>query len=394
MDIIEKSESHYASPIVLVKKPDGSNRFCVDFRRLNQVTVFDPEPIPVPENLLSKLGIATYFTKIDLTKGYWQIPMLESDKPKTAFITCHGLYQFKVLPFGMVNAQAAFTRMMRKLLEGQSNVVNYVDDVLVYTQTWDDHFKVLRSILNRLREAGLTARPTKCFVGYRSLEFLGYVVGKGILQPVPEKVTKVLQATRPKTKKEVRSFIGLANYYRRFVPNFAAIACPLTDLTKAGRPKEVEWGESQQNAFETLKSRLGEAPILHLPDPHKPFVLRTDASDVGVGAVLMQMDGDQYFPVSYASRKLLPRERRYSVIERECLAVVWAIAKFHVYLYGKQFMLETDHHPLAYLATAKVSNSRVMRWALSLQPYRYVVRAIKGVDNAGPDYLSRCPYDE
>ncbi|KAJ8044259.1 hypothetical protein HOLleu_11669 [Holothuria leucospilota] len=390
MEVIEKSESPYASPIVLVRKPDGSNRFCVDFRKLNKITVFDPEPIPNPDELMRKLANSMYFTKIDLSKGYWQIPVQKDDRPKTAFITSHGLYQFKVLPFGLVNAPAAFTRMMRKLLEGELNVINYIDDILIHTESWEEHLSTLESIFLRLRNAGLTARPSKCFIGCKSLVFLGHIVGEGIIKPLPDKITKISNASRPTTKKEVRSFVGLSNYYRKFIPNFAALAAPLTDLTKARGTREVKWGPPQQRAFDTLKERLSSSPILHLPDPSKTFILKTDASDIGLGAVLMQRDADQCFPIYYASRKLLPRERNYAVIERECLALVWAISKFHVYLYGKEFILETDHHPLAYLSTAKMNNSRVMRWALSLQPYRYTVHAVKGIDNVVADYLSRC----
>ena len=200
-----------------------------------------------------------------------------------------------------------------------------------------------------------------------------------------------MNASRPRTKKEVRSFMGLVNYYRRFIPNFVAIAVPITDLTKKGNSNIVKWDEPQEHAFSTLKERLSASPILRLPDHDKGYILRTDASDVGIGAVLMQQDCDTLFPIGYASRKLLPRERAYAVIERECLALVWAISKFH--MYGRDFLLETDHHPLAYLTTAKVNNSRVMRWALSLQQYRFTVKAIRGSDNIGADYLSRCPVD-
>ncbi|XP_038050657.1 uncharacterized protein LOC119723850 isoform X2 [Patiria miniata] len=390
LGVIEHSESPYASPIVLVRKPDGSNRFCIDYRKINNITVFDPEPIPNADDLMARLGTGKFFSKLDLSKGYWQVPIADEDKKKTAFVTAEGLYQFRVLPFGMVNAPALFSRMMRKLLQGQEHVINYIDDVLIYTDTWVRHLQVLKEVLQRLQTAGLTARPSKCYIGCKSLEFLGHIVGNGVLRPRPGKVEQIVHAARPVSKKEVRSFIGLLSYYRKFVPNFAAIAAPLTDLTRKGAPNSVQWGASQEQSFRTLKSRLESEPILSLPDPDKPYILAADASEVGIGAVLMQERDGTKHPVSYASRKLLPRERAYSTIERECLALVWAISKFHIYLYGREFVLETDHHPLSYLTKAKVNNNRVMRWALSLQPYRFIIRAIKGSQNVGPDFLSRC----
>ena len=390
LGVIEHSNSAYASPIVLVRKPDGTNRFCIDYRKLNTITVFDPEPIPNAEDLMARLGKGKIFSKLDLSKGYWQVPIAEADREKTAFVTSEGLYQFKVLPFGMINAPALFSRMMRKLLDGLDQVINYIDDILIFTETWEEHLRVLQEVLRRILQAGLTARPSKCFVAFETLEFLGHVVGKGQLKPRPGKIEQIMNATRPTTKKEVRSFIGLVSYYRKFVPNFAAIAAPLTDLTRKGTPNVVKWGNAQELAFQTLKSHLQSEPILTLPDDRKPFVLATDASDIGIGAVLMQERDNMNHPVCYASRKLLPRERAFSVIERECLALVWAISKFHTYLYGREFILETDHHPLSYLAKAKVNNNRVMRWALSLQPYRFIIRAVKGSENVGPDFLSRC----
>ncbi|XP_038057353.1 uncharacterized protein LOC119728962 [Patiria miniata] len=391
LGVIEKSESAYASPVVLVRKPDGSDRFCIDFRQLNDVTVFNPEPIPNTEDLISRVANAKYFSKLDLTKGYWQIPMAPQDKDKTAFVTSDGHYQFNVMPFGMVNAPAVFSKLMREVLVGVPNVINYIDDILVYTETWEDHMVTLEEVLQRLRNAGLTARPTKCCIGFKSLKFLGHTIGEGIVKPHQDKVDQVLKAERPRTKKQVRSFLGLVGFYRKFIPNFSAIAAPLSDLTKKGNPNKVNWSDAQDVAFETLKRRVASAPILHLPNFDKQFILQTDASDIGIGAVLMQEEDGVKFPISYVSRKLLPREAKYSVIERECLALVWAIKKFHFFLYGKEFILETDHRPLSYLARTKMTNSRIMRWALSLQPYRYRIIAIKGKDNVGADFLSRCP---
>ena len=293
------------------------------------------------------------------------------------------------MPFGLVNAPAIFSRMMRILLQDVANVTNFIDDILIHTSTWAEHIKVLEQVLRRLKDAGLTARPTKCLIGYTKLEFLGHRVGQGLLEPLSEKVNKVQDAPRPKTKKQLRSFLGLTGYYRRFIPNYSAIAAPLTDKTKKREPNHIIWENSQEFAFRSLKSCLVKAPVLHLPDINQPFILQTDASDIGLGAVLLQTHGGEKFPVAYASRKLLPRECAYSTIERECLAIVWAVQKFQTYLYGIEFVLQTDHQPLAYLNQAKSSNSRIMRWALQLQPYRFRIQSIKGTENVGADYLSR-----
>ena len=389
MNIIERSESAYASPIVLVKKPDGTNRFCIDFRKLNRITIFDAEPIPNPEQIFSRLSKDHYFSKLDLTKGYWQVPMKPEAKDKTAFISPSGLYQFKTMPFGLINAPATFSRIMRKLIQDMQCVDNYIDDILVHTQSWETHMQTLSELLLRLKKAGLTAKPSKCSVGMDSIEYLGHVVGKSRLSPQQNKITKIQNAPRPVTKKQLRSFLGLSGYYRRFIPNYAAIAAPLTDKTRNSEPNKITWNESQQLAFEKLKHSLATSPILMLPDFDKVFTLRTDASDLGIGAILLQDHDEVSFPVAYASRKLLKRERVYACIEKECLALVWGVHKFQNYLYGKEFIVETDHQPLAYLQKAKVANARLMRWALGLQPYRIRIIAIKGSDNVGADFLSR-----
>ena len=391
MGVIENSTSPYASPVVIVKKKNGKNRFCVDYRKMNAITVLDNEPIPNMEEIIAEVGAAKYFTKLDLSKGYWQIPVREQDRHKTAFVTPDGQYQFRVLPFGMVNAPALFTRMMRSLLHGLPRVVHYIDDILIYSSTWDEHVDDVRRLLTRLREAHLTARPTKCHVACSSVEFLGHIVGKGEVKPTPEKIDQVMSSSRPTTKKEVRSFLGLVGYYRKFIPNMSSIAAPLTDLTKKDAPAKVVWDDVHEHAFQTLRNRLSNFPILRLPDTNKEFVLRTDASDVGIGAVLMQAHEGILFPICFASRKLLSRERLYPVVERECLALAWAVKKYAYFLYGRKFTLQTDHFPLAYLSQARMKNSRVMRWALALQSHNFHVEVIKGSENFGADFLSRCP---
>ena len=389
LDIIEPSNSPYASPVVLVKKQDGTYRFCCDFRKLNSVTVFDAEPIGNPEELFVKMANSKYFTKIDLAKGYWQIKMKPSCKHLTAFVTSEGLFAFKKMPFGLVNSGATFCRMMRILLKGLEDVDNFVDDIIVHTETWQEHVNALRSLLVRLRELHLTARPTKCVIAVKSVAFLGHVIGDGTIQPNPDKVDSILNCSRPTTKKQVRSFLGLIGYYRNFIANFSAISAPLSDLTRKGQPNKVRWNEEQEVAFTSLIKKLSHSPILCLPCFDKPFIVRTDASDSGIGAVLLQEHDSCKRPISYASKKLLDREKRYSVVEKECYAIVWAVKKFNCYLYGREFTLETDHKPLLYLNTAKVANARLMRWALALQSYKFTVEGIKGKDNVGADFLSR-----
>lgn len=389
MNIIRESSSPYASPVVIVRKPDGSNRVCIDFRKLNKVTVFDPEPMVTPDDLFARINKSVYFTKLDFTKGYWQIPMRKSDISKTAFVTPDGHYEYLKMPFGMMNSSASFVRCMRKVLAELDDVESYIDDVLVHSSTWEEHIATLKMLFHRISDANMTVRPSKCFLGVDSVDYVGFTIQPGVCKPQDANVWKILNAPRPNTKKEVRSFLGLTGFYRSYIPNYATIAVPLTDLTRKGQSNKVNWGEAQEKAYTTLKTMISSKPILRLPDLSTVFILRTDASNVGVGAVLLQEHEDGIFPVSYASRRLLDRETRYSVIEKECLAVVWAVRKFMMYLYGKEFMLQTDHQPLVYLNQAKYTNDRIMRWAMYLQSFRFRIEAIKGSANVGADFLSR-----
>jgi hypothetical protein len=389
LGIIERCESPYAHPIVMVRKKDGSNRFCIDFRKLNKITVFDPEPMPNPDQLFSKLSSSKYFSKIDLTKGYWQIPLSEQSKQFTAFLTQDSQYRFNYMPFGLVTAPAVFTRLMRKLLSGHSNVMNYIDDILIYTDNWAEHVKTLKNVLTILQMNNLAAKPSKCFIGYRSIEFLGHEVGEGKLKTNPSLLQKIHNEKLPTTKKQLRSFLGLTGYYRKFVPNYAEITVPLTDMTKQGKPEKLQWQEAQEKSFHYLKIILEKPPVLHLPDFCKTFIIACDASSVGLGALLKQEHDGKMFPIAYASKKLLEREKHYSVIERECLSIVWAIDKFDFFLSGRYFEIETDHQPLLYISQNKMINKRVMRWAMFLQEYRFRIIAVQGRKNHGPDYLSR-----
>ena len=396
LEIIEPSKSPYSSPVVLVRKKDGSCRFCIDFRGLNKITVFDAEPIPNVEDLFVRLAHSRFFTKIDLAKGYWQILVLPEDRPKTAFATHQGLFQFIRMPFGLVSAPAVFARMMRMLHLADLSAENFFDDILVHSASWSDHLHHVRNVLDRLKSYGLTARPSKILAGFQSLEFLGHVVGSGVLRPDESKTEKILQVSTPTTKKQVRSLLGLLSFYRRYIPGFASVAAPLTDLTKeSGRScRSIHWTPDCASALQEIQDILSRKPVLLLPRLDLPFVLQTDASSTGLGAVLLQEFEDSLHPVCFASRKLLDREKRYSTIERECLAIVWAVHKFVRFLWGVRFVLQTDHRPLTYLRTSNFKNSRIMRWALSLQEFSFEVLPVSGQANVFADLLSRSAVDQ
>ena len=390
LGVVEESHSAWCSPIVLVGKRDGSVRFCVDYRRVNEVSKFDAYPMPRIDELLDRLGTARYYTTLDCTKGYWQIPLAPAAREKTAFSTPRGLYQFTMLPFGLFGAPATFQRLMDRILRPHSAyAAAYLDDVVVYADTWPQHMERVAAVLRSLREAGLTANPTKCVIGRGEIRFLGHCLGGGTVRPQIEKTAAVAAAPRPRSRKEVRRFLGLAGYYRRFVPRFAELATPLTDLTRKGAPDPVQWTESCQEAFEAIKKTLCGTTVLYAPNFDLPFSLQTDASDRGLGAVLTQQVDGMDRPVLYLSRKLSDREGRYSTVEKECLAIRWAVGALRYYLLGRAFTLYSDHAPLQWLHRMKDCNARVTRWYLALQPFNFKVLHRPGAQMVVADFLSR-----
>ncbi|CAM4545400.1 unnamed protein product [Caretta caretta] len=360
MGVIRPSESAWASPVVLVPKPDVEIRFCVDYRKLNAVTRPDNYPMPRTDELLEKLGRAQFISTLDLTKGYWQVPLDESAKERSAFITHLGLYEFNVLPFGLRNAPATFQRLVDGLLAGLGEyAVAYLDDVAIFSDSWADHLEHLQKVLERIREAGLTVKAKKCQIGLNRVTYLGHQVGQGTISPLQAKVDAIQKWPVPKSKEQVQSFLGLAGYYRRFVPHYSQIAAPLTDLTKKKQPNAVQWTEKCQKAFNQLKATLMSDPVLRAPDFDKPFLVTTDASERGVGAVLMQKGPDQEFhPVVFLSKKLSERESNWSVTEKECYAIVYALEKLRPYVWGRRFNLQTDHAALKWLHTVKETNKK------------------------------------
>lgn len=389
LGIIEESKSSYSSPIIMVKKKDGSVRTCVDYRKLNAVTKTVVEVMPNTENLLSQLHGACYFSKLDLTKGYWQIPLDIQSKEYTAFQGPDGLYHYKYMPFGLTTAPATFNNIIKKLFAGITNVITYYDDICIYTEDWETHLLVLRKVFTILKDAGFTVKPSKLELAKNSVDFLGHTVDGGVLKPDKGNLDKILKLTPPRTKKQVRGLVGLISYYNKFIPNFSTLTAPLTDLTKKGKTNNISWTVECQLALEAIQKYLTNDPILVLPNYKEQFIVRTDASTKGLGACLLQNRNNLLHPVKYISRKLLDRETRYSTIERECLAIIWGIQKLAYYLMGARFILQCDHQALKYLKTSTFANSRITRWSLILQEFNFDVQYIKGPDNIIADFLSR-----
>lgn len=375
--VIEPSKSEWCSPVVLVPKKDGTLRFCVDFSKLNAISAFDPYPMPRVDELVECLGKAKYLSTLDLCKGYWQVPLTDTAKELTAFWAPSGPYHFKVMPFGLHGAAATFQRLMDQVLSGTEDfAAAYIDDVVIYSASWKEHLHHLAEVFRRIQDAGLVVNAKKCNLAKPEVFYQGYVLGGGVINLQVDKVNAVRSCPLPTTKKRVRSFLGLLGWYRRFIPNFSSRAAVLTDLTRKDQPQKVLWTSECQQAFKDLKDCLCQGPLLQSPNFDLPFTVQTDALGVGLGAVLLQGEGEYCRPVQYISRKLFPRETKYSTIEKEALAIKWALDTLRYYLIGKEFTLETDHRALQWLNRMKDSNARSTRWALSLQPFKFQVKYV------------------
>jgi hypothetical protein len=397
-DVIERSEAEWSAPVVLVSKADGSTRFCVDYRALNAITKRDVYPLPRLDECVDSLGAAQYFTTLDANSGYWQIPLDEASRDKTSF-TCHaGFYRFKRMPFGLVNAPASFQRAMDIILAGVrwNCALVYLDDVVIYSRTFAEHMRHLDQVLGLLRKANVTLKLRKCRFAAREVDYLGHTIKPGRLQMQDAKVAALKGVRRPTTKTELRSFLGLANVYRRFVSGFARIAKPLTDLTKDEVPPLLpSWTAEQVGAFEELKRVLARPPVLALPSYDREFVLDTDASGHQVGCVLQQRGDDgALHPIGFWSRVLNDQESRYSTTEREALAIVWAARTLRHYLEGRRFRVRTDHRALSWIFGASSSdNARLARFRLKLAGMDFVVSHLPGRQNRAADGMSRVGSD-
>ena len=388
--VIEPTVSPFSSPVVLVPKKNGEWRFCVDYRALNSITKPDNFALPLASDIFSTLGGAKVMSTLDLDRGFWQVEVDEEDKEKTAFTSFLGSFAFRVMPFGLRNSPSTYQRLMSHVLSGYTGVFCHVfiDDIIVYSQDMTTHLQHLEKVITRVQEAGLKLKPKKCHFACSTVKYLGHIVSEGNIKPDPENTRVVEELKPPENPKQVKSFCGLASYYRAFIKGFSHIARPLTALTK--KNVKFEWGPAQQHAFDRLKVALTSDPILKLPNFEEPFTLMTDASSVALGAVLAQGKADPKGPViAYASKALTSREQAYSSTELEILALLYGCNHFRSYLLGRKVYAITDHWALKWISTLKSPNPRLQRWALALQEYDLEVIHRSGANNTNCDFLSR-----
>lgn len=407
--IIKESYSPWAAPVVLVRKKDGTLRFCVDYRRLNSVTHKDSYPLPRIEESLASLKKSRVFSTLDLAHGYWQVGVHPADKEKTAFVTPTGLYEFNRMPMGLCNAPGTFQRLVESCLGDQNfeTLLLYLDDIIVFSPSFEAHIAHLDLVFSRLGDFGLKVKLSKCSLFQSQVHYLGHVIAEGGVSPDPEKLRAVEAWVTPQNITQLRAFLGLAGYYRRFIKDFAQIAAPLNSMLwgtskrrtrpATGKTDGWAWGEAQDIAFKELKESLLQAPILAYADFELPFLLYTDASQTGLGAVLAQVQEGKERVISYASRSLRPTERNdknYSSFKLELLALKWAIVeKFREYLAVSPFTVFTDNNPLAHLNTANLGAVE-QRWAAQLAGFQFEVHYRPGRTNGNADALSRWPVSE
>lgn len=379
--IIRHSSSPWSSPFFLIKKKNGTYRFVVDYRRVNQQTVKDCFPLPLIDELLVNLSGNQYFTTLDLSSGYWQVELDEESKEKTAFQANGQFYEFNVMPFGLCNAPATFQRLMQTIL-GDLNLLPYIDDVIISSKDFSDHLKSIRSVLTRFREHKLKLNASKCHFGEPAIVYLGHYVSADGIRADPSKVEKLRSIAKPSSKRETEVLLGFANYLSKFVRDYATIMSPIFEVK---RVKPFRWTPQADAALQTLKSRLADDALLRFPDFDQTFTLTVDASNIALGAYLSQENG----PVAYASRLLQGAERNYSATDKEFLALTWAIQHFRPFLLGRKFIAQTDHKALLSMVRNSPMNARHVRYQLKLEEFDFELRHIPGSKNLVADALSR-----
>ena len=388
---IEHSVSAWSAPTVLVTKKDGTTRFCVDYRRLNDNTKKDAFPLPRIDDSLNSLSGQAWFLTLDLASGYWQVRLSEDAKPKTAFATHSGLFQFAVMPFGLCNAPATFERLMSQVMRGLhwKRCLVYIDDILVFGHDFESALQSLELVLIRVAEYGLQLKSTKCNLFRSSVPFLGHIVGRAGLECDPTKVSAVTNWIPPSTIKGVREFLGFTGYYRRFVPDYSTVAQPLVRLL--GKDCKFKWTDACQDAFMALRALLIKAPVLAFPKEDLPYIVDTDASDYGIGGVLSQcIEGTEHV-IAYYSKNLNPAQQKYCTTRRELLAVVSTLDHFKGYVWGPKFIVRTDHAALVWLKNLKNIQGMLARWLAKLQQFHFEIIHRPGTQHGNADGLSRCP---
>ena len=392
--IVKKSNSPWSSPVVLVTKKDGSQRFCVDYRQVNAVTVKDAYPLPRIDDSLCSLSGAEWFSTLDLASGYWQVPMDPASSGKAAFVTTSGLYEWNVMPFGLTSSPSTFERLMELILAGLrfETCLIYLDDTIVYGRTFQEELERLEEVFVRFASAGLKLKPSKCLLFQKRVAYLGHIVSEEGIETDPAKVKRVQEWPVPENATEVKSFLGLASYYGRFVPNFALVARPLHKLTEVN--VDFTWTSECQMSFDTLKTLLATAPVLSYPDFTTEFILDTDASNHGIGAVLSQLKNGKEHPVAYASRTLTKAERNYCVTRKELLAVVEFVKQFRHYLQGPKFRIRTDHAPLRSVLKVKEPEGQLARWIEFLSVFTFGIEYREGQRHQNADAMSRRPCND
>ena len=398
-NVIRRSKSPWSFPVVIVGKKDGSKRFCVDFRKLNQITKPNSYPLPLIDDILANLGKAKYFSSLDLKSGYWQVLMSEADKEKTAFACHRGLFEFNVMPFGLMSAPAVFQELMSIVLQGLSDFSTaYLDDILIFSETLEQHLTHIQTVFDRLRKHGLKLKLKKCSFMREETNYLGFIINEKGVSPGPQKVEAIKSLPAPTCVREVRSFIGMCSYYRRFVPNFSEIAEPVVALTR--KHARFRWTDECQSAFEYLKQSLTVVPLLAYPDPNVPYTLYTDASNSCIGACLTQKcdmndsvlpNVKNEKPIYYLSHKLSKTQCKWSTIEKEAFAIHFALQKLDFCLHNARFVIKTDHKPLKYLLESPIQNKKISLWALGMSGYNCSLEYIPGTENTCADLLSRKP---
>ncbi len=389
--VIERCKSNWASPLVPVKKTDGNIRLCVDYRRLNAITTKEPYYIPSFDEMVEKVGVCQVMSKIDLAKGFHQVLVEERDRDKTCFVCPFGKYRFRRMPFGLTNAPSVFQRLMDEVLADCRDCANvYIDDILVVSEDWTRHLVHLERVFEALRSNGLTCKRSKCSFGRRTLEFLGHQLGGGMISVPEARVEAIKNHPLPRTRKQLRGFLGLVGFYRRFIPGLHQWSSVLTPHTSTAMSGVVSWTSSMLNAFHALCNALSVSVRLCVPCVSDVFVLESDASSTGVGAVLSVVRNEEKLPVAFFSKQLRGAQANYSAQELEGLGIYEAIRHFAYFLYGRKFTVVTDHKGLVNIRNGKQENRRIYNWCLKLSMYDFEIVYRAGVENVVADDLSRC----